>query len=44
MLFARAARVLGPAPECSADADEVLAGLGLDEEAIIDAKVFGGVV
>ncbi len=42
--FDRTAPVLGPAPEFSADADELLAGLGLDEEAIIDAKVFGGVV
>ena len=42
--FDRTASVLGPAPEFGADTDELLAGLGLDDEAIIDAKLNGGVV
>lgn len=42
--FDRRPPTLGPAPEFAADTDDVLKDLGLDDEAIIDAKVFGGVV
>lgn len=42
--FDRTAPVLAPAPEFGADTDALLADLGLDEEAIIDAKLSGGVV
>lgn len=42
--FDRAAPVLTPAPEFGADTDEVLRRLGLDDEAIIEAKISGGVV
>lgn len=42
--FDRAAPVLTPAPDFSADADALLGRLGMDDEAIIDAKLFGGVV
>lgn len=41
--FDRAAPVLGPAPEFAADTDALLHGLGLDEQAIIEAKISGGV-
>lgn len=42
--FDRTAPVLGPAPEFGADTDQLLKDLGMDEEAIVDARVFGGVV
>jgi crotonobetainyl-CoA:carnitine CoA-transferase CaiB-like acyl-CoA transferase len=42
--FDRTPPTLGPAPEFAADTDQVLQALGMDDEAIIDAKVFGGVV
>jgi crotonobetainyl-CoA:carnitine CoA-transferase CaiB-like acyl-CoA transferase len=35
---------LGRAPEFNADADAILAGLGWDEDRILDAKVIGAVV
>jgi crotonobetainyl-CoA:carnitine CoA-transferase CaiB-like acyl-CoA transferase len=35
---------LAPAPGFAADTEDVLRGLGLDDEAIIDAKLTGGVV
>jgi crotonobetainyl-CoA:carnitine CoA-transferase CaiB-like acyl-CoA transferase len=42
--FDRTPPDLRPAPEFGADTDRVLADLGMDEDAIIDAKVSGGVV
>ena len=42
--FDRAAPTLGPAPEFGADTEDVLRGLGFDDEAIVDAKISGGVV
>ncbi len=35
---------LGPAPEFAADSEELLGRLGMDDEAIIDAKLSGGVI
>ena len=35
---------LGPAPEFAADTEELLGRLGMDDEAIIDAKLSGGVI
>jgi crotonobetainyl-CoA:carnitine CoA-transferase CaiB-like acyl-CoA transferase len=42
--FDRTPSTLGRAPEFGADTDELLRGLGFDDDAIIDAKVSGGVV
>jgi crotonobetainyl-CoA:carnitine CoA-transferase CaiB-like acyl-CoA transferase len=42
--FDRTPPDLRPAPEFAADTDAVLGSLGMDEEAIIDAKISGGVV
>jgi crotonobetainyl-CoA:carnitine CoA-transferase CaiB-like acyl-CoA transferase len=42
--FDRSLPTLIPAPEFSADADEILATLGWDEERIIEAKISGAVV
>jgi crotonobetainyl-CoA:carnitine CoA-transferase CaiB-like acyl-CoA transferase len=44
ILFDRAANTLAPAPGFSGDADEILAGLGWDEEQILQAKISGAVV
>jgi crotonobetainyl-CoA:carnitine CoA-transferase CaiB-like acyl-CoA transferase len=41
--FDRTAPELVPAPEFGADTDEVLASIGMDEEAIIGAKISGAV-
>jgi crotonobetainyl-CoA:carnitine CoA-transferase CaiB-like acyl-CoA transferase len=42
--FDRTPPELRPAPEFAGDTDAILAALGMDEAAIIDAKVSGGVV
>ncbi|MDD9370100.1 MAG: CoA transferase [Acidimicrobiales bacterium] len=42
--FDRTPPSLGPAPGFAADTEDVLRGLGLDDDAIIDAKLTGGVV
>jgi crotonobetainyl-CoA:carnitine CoA-transferase CaiB-like acyl-CoA transferase len=42
--FDRTPPQLRPAPEFAGDTDAILAALGMDEAAIIDAKVSGGVV
>lgn len=42
--FDRTPAELRPAPEFGADTDSVLTDLGFDEDAIIDAKINGGVV
>lgn len=42
--FDRQAPTLRPAPEFAADTDDLLKDLGLDDEAIIEAKLSGGVI
>jgi len=42
--FDRTPPELRPAPEFAGDTDNILAALGMDEAAIIEAKVSGGVV
>ncbi|HEY7106720.1 MAG TPA: CoA transferase [Acidimicrobiia bacterium] len=42
--FDRDAPVLTPAPEFGADTDEILASIGMDTDAILQAKIDGGVV
>ena len=42
--FDRTAPELRRAPEFSADTDEVLGSIGMDEEAILQAKISGGVI
>jgi crotonobetainyl-CoA:carnitine CoA-transferase CaiB-like acyl-CoA transferase len=42
--FDRTSPSLQPAPEFSADADQILAGLGMDSEAILQAKISGAVI
>jgi crotonobetainyl-CoA:carnitine CoA-transferase CaiB-like acyl-CoA transferase len=42
--FDRTPPDIRPAPEFGADTDRVLGALGMDEAAIIDAKISGGVV
>jgi len=42
--FDRTPPILGPAPSFGADTESVLAELGMDETAIIEAKISGGVV
>ena len=42
--FDRTPPELSPAPEFAADTDAVLAGVGLDEDAILQAKISGAVM
>jgi crotonobetainyl-CoA:carnitine CoA-transferase CaiB-like acyl-CoA transferase len=42
--FDRTPPTLGPAPAFGADTEDLLRGLGFDDEAIIDAKLSGGVI
>ena len=42
--FDRQAPTLRPAPDFGGDTDEVLASIGMDDDAIIQAKISGAVV
>ena len=42
--FDRTPPQLSPAPAFSADADEVLGEIGMDEQAILDAKISGALI